>query len=235
MRQNRTFTEVEFNIVPPDVFVSDPGKQFLFCMSCLSPIKWCIYVNTFLFGPLKHPDIRNNPSPCATIKLVPGTTASQKGLERDPGSYSFQLIWSTPNLPLNIWPSRSLVLDVNICVTPFGRLSRFFSRKLSAEYSTWYSKRKETTNLRYSYQIFPRVYWYRGYSIHSCMAITKGFHSPCNHHSDQINTWPSIQAPCFIEWAMHLAGSVANAAVYPPNWATLKSSAAGQKSAGRVT
>ena len=28
--------------------------------------------------------------------------------------------------------------------------------------------------------------------------------------------------------------SVANAAVYPPNWATLKSSAAGQKNVGQV-
>ena len=29
--------------------------------------------------------------------------------------------------------------------------------------------------------------------------------------------------------------SVANAAAYPPNWTTLKSSAAGQKTVGRVT
>ena len=29
--------------------------------------------------------------------------------------------------------------------------------------------------------------------------------------------------------------SVANTAVYPPNWATLKSPAAGQKTVGRVT
>ena len=33
---------------------------------------------------------------------------------------------------------------------------------------------------------------------------------------------------------VRLLYSVANAAVYPPNWATLKSSAAGQKTVGRV-
>ena len=50
----------------------------------------------------------------------------------------------------------------------------------------------------------------------------------------QMNVTHLICFELLMKTLLFNSSSVANAAVYPPNWATLKSSAAGQKTVGRV-